>query len=114
MASFEIPTRDDLANYNQSIALDGVIFNFEFRFNTRDDAWYFNLLDEAGNRIRSGIKTVANFPLLRIVRDLARPAGELVIHDPRVIPAPPALEELGDTSLLIYLDAAGMLEVTGG
>lgn len=110
MASFIIPTRGDLLNYDQSVTLDGVVFNLQFRFNQRDDAWTLNVLDESQNRIKSGIKLVANFPLLRLVRDLRRPAGELVSLDVRVLPAPPRQEELGDIIDLAYTDEAGVAE----
>ena len=97
-----ITTRGDLLNYNQNVTLDGIVFNFEFKFNQRDDAWTISLLDESEVRIRSGIKLVANHPLLRLVRDLRRPPGELVTLDVRVRPAPPTQLELGEIIDLTY------------
>ena len=108
MATFIIPTRGDIQDYNQTVTLDGALFNLEFRFNQRDDAWTLNVLDESQVRIRSGIKLVANFPLLRVLRNLKRPLGELVSLDTRVLPAPPRQEELGEIIELTYLDAAGL------
>ena len=97
-----VPTRGDLANYDQTIELDGVVFGLRFRFNQRDDSWYVSLHDADGRAIRSGIKLIPNYGLLHTLRDAAGPIGDFVVVDVRAVPSPPTLAELGGTSVFTY------------
>lgn len=99
---FIVPTRSDLANYDQTVELAGTVFAMRFRHNAREDAWYLDLLDEAGAPLREGLRCVPNWPLLRTYMDRARPNGELVAFDARPAPEPATLEELGPQALLAF------------
>lgn len=110
MSSFYIPLENatSLGAFTLVVDLDGTDYRFSFQFNQREGAWYFDILTIDGYAIRSGVKVVSNFPLLRLVRDLVRPPGELVAIDTRLSPSDPALEDLDINSLLSYLDAEGV------
>ncbi|GAH17648.1 unnamed protein product, partial [marine sediment metagenome] len=60
--------------FSFTVDLEGVDFQFDFQYNDRESAWYFDLLDADANMLRAGIKCVINFPLLRLYQGLERPA----------------------------------------
>lgn len=104
MSVLTIPTRIDLGAYTFQIELDGALFRFTMQFNHREGFWYLSIADESGNDIRTGVKVIANFPLLRRVADIAAPAGELLALDTTDADADPGLEDLGATVLLTYVE----------
>lgn len=104
MAILIVPRDGDLANYEFLIELESVVFRLIFKFNQRESVWYFDLLDEAQNQLRSGIKVVVNYPLLARLRNLSRPDGDFLADDARSRPRPPNLDELGNTILLTYIE----------
>lgn len=53
--------------------LDGVSYTVQHYWNTRDEAWYLNLLDVNGDPIFSGIKIVLGVALGRRVTDPRMP-----------------------------------------
>ena len=114
MAVLIIPTRTDLANYDQTVELDGVEFVFEFRFNARDDAWYFNVLNTSGDRLRSGIKVMSNWALLQLWKDDTRPGGEIIAFDNREVAAPAGIFDLGSDVLLTYVEAETLEGISVG
>ncbi len=104
MALRTIPTRTDLANYRQTVELDGVVFEMAFEFNDRDGHWYFDLGDEAGVILRHGIKVVTNFPLLRQDAQRARPPGDIMAIDPSAADFDAGISDLGGAILLTYIE----------
>lgn len=86
-----------------TVDLDGVDFVLNFEFNIRDGFWYMDVLNTAGEHIRSGLKVVVNFPLLTRWRETGvRPEGELFVIDTRPTPTDPGLEDLGVNGILLY------------
>lgn len=90
-----------------SATLDGVDYQLSFQFNTRSGFWYFDLLDIDGNPIRTGIKCVVNFPVVRLCKELDRPAGEIILlnttHD-----NDPGLADLGGETVFAYEEFASL------
>lgn len=103
-----IPTATglDFPNYTQRTVLDGAAFVLEFAFNQREGMWYLNLSDADGVEIRSGIKLVVDFPLLRKIIDTRRPPGELVAVDLQNLGTEPTIGELGERVELVYTPVA--------
>lgn len=93
----QIPTLSDgTAYYSLRTNLDGVDYQLDFRWSTREGRWYLTLRDTQGNLLCGEIKVLANWPMLRWYHDREGvPAGELVAIclQPSVIP--PGLTELG-------------------
>jgi hypothetical protein len=85
-----------------TVDLGGTNYQLKFQFNERDSAWYMDILDTAGNPMRSGIKVVVNFPLLTRWRDDLRPPGELAGIDLTADPIDPTMERLGEDCVLYY------------
>jgi len=113
MAVTRIPTSTTDANYVFTVELDGTEFRLRFKYNERDDAWYFSVLDAEGNILRAGLKVVNEFTLLRLWAQANRPRGELVAVNQGMVTAPPTLNQLGAEVVLTYLDASEIAAVEG-
>lgn len=46
--------------HEQSISVSGDLIQIVFKFNTRDDSWYIDLLEDTGEGILYGIKVMPN------------------------------------------------------
>lgn len=116
MASLLIPTRSDLDFFEQTITLDGSSFDFEFRWNTRDEVWYLSIFDPLtvaasdGSRsaILAGIPIRVRWPLLGLYRYRTRPLGELIAFDTTGEDADPGRRDLGTRVQLIYFEQADL------
>ena len=106
MATRIIPTVQDGGPFFLQTDLDGETYELSFYFNEREGFWYFDLLDANSNRIRSGVKCVVNFPLLRLVTAESRPPGELLVLDATLPAEDPGIDDLGDTIVFAYEEAA--------
>lgn len=58
MASSILPFVPGDANYRFSTTLNDVDYTFDVRWNERDEAWYFDMLDASGEPIVLGVKIV--------------------------------------------------------
>jgi len=85
-----------------SADLDGVDYLLDFQFNSRESLWYVDISDLEGNPIRTGIKVVSNFPIMRLCKAAVRPAGELMFLDTTDEPIDPGLEDLGIRAICAY------------
>lgn len=112
MAVWTIPTSPGVPHYRQESELDGTVYRLIFDWNAREAAWYMTLADTSGNPIRSGIRIVPNWPLLRKVVNDARPPGELMVVDARNLGI--TLANFGIDNELVYIDAEGVVEAYGG
>jgi hypothetical protein len=102
---FVLPNDTELTAYTFEVTLDGRLFFMQFKFNVRDSFWYMELSDGlTGAMLRSGIKIVSQWDLLRLYQEPERPAGT-------IIPIPlgedgleaTALGQLGSDVLLTYI-----------
>jgi hypothetical protein len=115
MATLVIKLAPGTPNYRQRTVLDGVPYLLDFRWSQREERWYLDLRNAAGDLLAGAIKLVVNYPLLasrRGARD-EMPPGDLRVVDGRESPADPGLDELGDTHQLVYTDAATATEELG-
>jgi len=108
MAIVTIPTRTDLGAYTFQVELDGAVYNFIFQFNDRESYWYFSILDESGNILRSGIKVTSNWSLLRLLIEVTAPPGVLLAVEPTDKDFDPNFDDLGDTVFLTYVEEASV------
>jgi hypothetical protein len=107
----EIPTTPGDPAYTQRTTLDGREYFFEFRWNDRDGAWYMHLADDQEQHIRSGIRIVCNWPLLRRITDPRKPPGSIMAIDTEGSDQTPGLHDLGARVKLFYLDAAELAAI---
>lgn len=114
MATLILPTRTDLAIYRERVDLEGDTFTLDFQYNSREGAWYFDLLDADATPIRSGIRVVVGVPLLRLIHGAGKPAGEMMATDQSGEDQEAGAEDLGDRVLLTYLEATDVAEALAG
>lgn len=95
MSLLSLRTFDD-PFYSMITNLDGTDYLFEFRYNQREDCWYFDLSLTDGTLLVAGIKVVCNRPLLRKFVDTRLPPGTLIALSNTTDASPPGLEELGE------------------
>ena len=110
MAIRIIPTDPELSTYSQRVTLDGREYQVTLQWNQREAKWYVSLADADGAPIVDGVKVVANFPLLRTLTDRRAPPGEMFAMDRSGAGVDPGLRDLGRRVLLVYVDAADLVE----
>ena len=91
-----------------TVDLDGVTFEANFQFNSREGFWYFDIQDLEGNIIRSGVKVISNWPVIRLDVSQLRPAGELLFVDTRSDRGNPGLADLGANTFFAYVPEADL------
>lgn len=105
MAVTVIPTSQTLASYRERVQLDGVAFQFRFRWNTRVQAWFFDLEDEDGVVLVYARRVVIDWFFLRQSRHIeGTPAGFITAFDTTQRDIRPLLDDFGTRVLFGYLD----------
>lgn len=78
----EIPLRSDLSHFTVVVELDGSVYRLEFRWNTRERAWYMHMYDADESIIQGSLKCVVVWPIGSLqCTDPRRPLGSLVFVD---------------------------------
>ena len=107
MAVLEFPKIQNLAHYIFELELDGVIFRFKFKYNSRESTWYYSIYDAANVLLRAGLKVVNEWSLLRLwTAGTGRPAGDIISVNLGNVPNPPTLDQLGEDVVLTYHEEA--------
>lgn len=101
-----IPCDPTSTHYDLQVTLDGAVYTLEFRWNTRDAAWYMDVKTAAGDPVVSGRRIVIDFPLGQRSRDPRRPPGTFVALDSSGKGAEPGIGDLGARVQLIYFEAS--------
>lgn len=101
-----VPLQTSVPAFTQRTSMDGVTFQLDVKWNERESAWYISFADADGVLIRSGVRMVVDWPLLRQVADARRPPGELYLIDLDGTGAEAALDDLDVRVQLIYVTAA--------
>lgn len=60
-----LPFQPSAPNYRVGVTIDGVDYLLDVRWNTREGAWYFDMLDAQEAPILSGVKVVLGIHLGR-------------------------------------------------
>lgn len=102
-----LATRTDVPFYRMEVELDAKSYVFDFAWNERLQAWFFNVLDAASlESILTGRRVVVGFPLWTRFRTPGLPPGDLSAIDTSDAGIDPLFAELGDRVLLVYTPAA--------
>lgn len=101
-----IPTEIELAAYRFQITIEGVIYIFQFRWNTIHEYWTFDILNYESVPLISGVKVVINYPLLNRYASSLLPPGEIIALDTSGKLERVGRNDLGDSVKLIYVTAA--------
>lgn len=98
----EIPLATDTPLFTQRVTLDGQEYTIRLDWNGREGRWYLDVGDVDEAWIVTGIKLVADWPLLRRCADSRKPPGDLLAVDMSGAGEPPNLPQLGRSVKLIY------------
>ncbi len=94
MAIQKIPTYSD-PFYDMTVAIEGQSYVFDFRFNQRENCWYFSISLPDETELISGVKVVCRRELLHRAAEVRLPQGLLIALPNGADDSPPGLEELG-------------------
>ena len=94
------------SSFSQKIVLNSQIYNIKIYWNTREDAWYMDILDKDLNPYIYGIKLVANFPLLQEYDRSFVNYGNFILADTEGFPNSdrPTYDNIGERYQLIFSD----------
>ena len=102
----EIPLSSDTPLYTIRVTLDGQEYIFKFDWNERENRWYFSLFTIDEKPLATGIKLVANWPLLRRFTSGDMPPGILIAGDFSPLQGEaPTYAELGVRVRFLYFPA---------
>lgn len=112
MSVMALRTFDD-PFYTMTVPLDGSDYMLEFRYNQRENAWYFSVSLTDGTLLAAGIKVVCNRSLLSRFADTRLPPGILLAYANTTDASTPGMGELGQglRATLTYFDAAEVAAV---
>lgn len=116
MATLIVPVATDPFQ-SFRVRLDGTDYLLSLAYNQREDRIYLSLADNEENPIVSGIKVIANYPLLFRHRfDTRIPPGDLFAFDTTSDGSPPGLGELGEglRCQLTYMEATTLAQIKAG
>lgn len=109
MAVLRLPVRVDPPSYIMTIELEGLFYDFGFRFNPRDAHWFVDI-DYNSARALSGIKVVNSEDLFSqfnyLKADNRLPPGTFLVRDLKGLDRDPGREDFGDDVLFLYDEAA--------
>lgn len=94
----------DESHFAKLVALSGVDFEFRFDWNQRESRWYLSIYKD-GDAVHTGIKIVADWPLVMPGRQSPSPAGLLMAVDTTGVGTDPGLADLGARVQLCYFEA---------
>ena len=104
----EIPLPLAVPLFTQSVTLEGKDLVLRFDYNGREDRWYLDVRDEAGELVVGAVKVRCGQDLLAKARARAVLEGFLVALDLAGTPAspgaPPGYADLGRRVRLFYLE----------
>ena len=104
---------NETGSWSMQIALTGVIFNFNFKWNALNQFWLMDILDESFNPIVYGIVVVPNFNLTAQFAALTgMPAGDIVCQNILDQWGPIKRFDMGATTELIYYEPGEYLTYT--
>ena len=104
MSFLQFPLPQGNPYFSMDVELDGVEYQAEFKFNTRDDAWYMSLYDIEGLPLRTGVRIVNGWQLFRTWTSEERIAGKLVSVNSGNLSEPPNFSQFGLDAQLIYVE----------
>jgi hypothetical protein len=104
-----LPFQPSLPNYRFSTSLGDTTYRFNVRWNSRDEAWYFDLSDDEGDLIVTGVKIVLGALLVARSADDRIPNGALLAGDTSNTGIDATLDDLG-VRVFVYFYSPDELE----
>lgn len=102
-----IPTRSDISNYTQQVTILGTLFTFGFKFNTREEVWTMDILEEDEiTPILMGVKLVGDWKLTERFAVPRLPAGFFFTVDETGTQKKPGRDDLGGDVKLFFVETS--------
>lgn len=106
MATLVLPIRSDFKAYDFQIDLEGIIYTFDFGFNTRAKRWYMSIYDQAKENLLIGdLPVLINVPLHDQYIDESLPPGRFIALDETGQDSEATSENFGTEIKLFYQEA---------
>ena len=101
MATYIVPTRNDIYSYTMKVELEGTEYTLSFMYNFRDLRWYMSIKD-----FIDGVKLAHTYDFLKQYVYLdGFPPGVFSVIDQKELDTEPDIDNFGDTVVLIYEDS---------
>jgi len=97
-----LPFKPSIPHYRVTTTLDDVQYILDVKWSTREACWYFDLLDDNEDMIRSGIKVVLGALLGRRSADARFPPGAFQARDLTDEGREATLDDMGDRVIVEY------------
>lgn len=106
MAIIELPVRNDLPSYEFRQEIETVVYTFKFRWNARMGLWIFNIADEVGLDIISGLPVQTDVDIKsRFIYDNI-PPGLFLSFDETGEQRNPGRENFGSEVKFLYQESS--------
>lgn len=103
MAVSILPISNDDESYEQSYGIDSSTLTFQFRYNSRNDTWYMDILDEQNVVRFSGMPCLTNvITMTRRIDYSVFLTGEIIFLDLGVEGTDCTRENFGESITLAY------------
>jgi hypothetical protein len=93
-------------HFTQQITLDGLLYTFEFNWNSRGEYWTLTIYNQNSERIIAGVKVILNFDLTGRYTKITLPPGILLSTRENDDVSKIADGELGNLVNLFYVTEA--------
>lgn len=100
-----LPVQPSIANYTVGVVLENRAYVIGMRWNSYDNAWYLDVMDEDEDPIRMGIKVVLDDALGRDCTDPRFPPGLLTASDTSNADREAGYDDMGTRVGLFYYTA---------
>jgi hypothetical protein len=110
VASVQLPVVPSIGNYRFATAIETVNYIFEVRWNTRDAAWYLNVLESDETPIIYGAKVVLGAYIGRRVDHPLFNDGVLVASDTSGAGLDAGFNDFGTRVLLQYVPILDLVQ----
>lgn len=107
MATLEIPLPSETPFFTLRTVIAEREFTFRFAYNQRSEFWSFDISDEEGEKLYSGVRLVIGYPLNLLWTDERAPKGLLVAFDLTGSGREATLADLGRRVRLYFVEASG-------
>ena len=102
MAILQLPVTSNVLAYKFKYELEGTVYSFNFRYNTRVDKWVFDILTNNEEPLVEGRPVFINYNLIGRFRDERLPPGTFICIDTTGNKLDPDDENFGVTHFFLY------------
>jgi hypothetical protein len=111
MSITKILTSQTIPYYSEKVDLDGENFILTFKWNVREEAWYFSIYQEDETPVAVGIKLVTGWNPIRRLSGSDRPLGIFYTYDTTETDTEPSFSTLGTQVQLLYVEHDTAVEI---